>query len=123
MVKDRETKMKETLKIMGCESWIYALSFMVQRGVWMFFPTFFVSLFIWLFNQEYLTFGTAAILFVMLWFFGMGMLGVAMLIQNFFRNSQLVPMVMPFIFFIPTGIAMTIVLGPVVDPTMTNQWI
>lgn len=29
MVRDRETKMKETLKIMGQESWIYALSFAI----------------------------------------------------------------------------------------------
>ena len=29
MVKDRETKMKETLKIMGLKSWIYALAFLV----------------------------------------------------------------------------------------------
>ena len=57
MVKDRETKMKETLKIMGCESWIYALSFMIQRGVWMIFPTIFVSIFIFLFNQDNIEFG------------------------------------------------------------------
>lgn len=42
--------MKETLKIMGQESWIYALSFIVQRGIWMLFPTLFVSVFIYIFN-------------------------------------------------------------------------
>lgn len=52
----------------------------------------------------------------------MGMLGVAMLMQNFFRNSQLVAMVMPFILFIPTIIAMTIVLGPVIS-FEPNDWI
>jgi len=29
MVKDRETRMKESLKIMGLEPWIYALGFIV----------------------------------------------------------------------------------------------
>ena len=58
----------------------------------------------------------------MLWFFGMGMLGVTMLLQNFFRNSQLVPMVVPFVFFIPTGVAMTIVLGPVISANV-NNWV
>ena len=52
MVRDRETKMKETLKIMGQRTWIYALAFLVQRGVWMFLPTFFVTLFIWIFNKS-----------------------------------------------------------------------
>ena len=29
MVKDRETRMKESLKIMGLEPWVYALAFLV----------------------------------------------------------------------------------------------
>jgi lysozyme family protein len=29
LVRDKETKMKETLKIMGLKPWIYSLSFMV----------------------------------------------------------------------------------------------
>ena len=88
----------------------------------MMFPTGFVSLFIWLFNQENIESGKAGVLFVMLWFFGMGMLGVTMLLQNFFRNSQLIPMVIPFVFFIPTGVAMTIVLGPVISQEV-NEWV
>ena len=50
------------------------------------------------------------------------MLGVAMLLQNVFRNSKLVTMVLPFIFFVPTGVAMTLVLGPVLTRE-PNDWI
>ena len=50
MVKDRETKMAESLKIMGLKPWIYALSFLVQRGIWMTIPTIFVNVFVYLFN-------------------------------------------------------------------------
>ena len=79
MVKDKETKMKETLKIMGLETWIYSLAFLVQRGIWMTMPTFFVCLFIGLFNKNNFDTQTVVVLFVALWFFGMGMLSVAML--------------------------------------------
>ena len=58
----------------------------------------------------------------MLWFFGMGMLGVTMLLQNFFRNSSLIAMVVPFVFFIPTGVALTIVLGPIISREV-NNWV
>ena len=58
----------------------------------------------------------------MLWFFGMGMLGVTMLLQNFFRNSSLIAMVVPFVFFIPTGVALTIILGPIISRDI-NNWV
>ena len=52
----------------------------------------------------------------------MGMLGVTMLLQNFFKNSSLIAMVVPFVFFIPTGVALTIILGPIVS-TEVNTWV
>lgn len=88
----------------------------------MLFPTFFVTLFIWLFNQKDVDLARSCVLFAVLWLFGFGMLGVSMFGQNFFRNSQLVAMVMPFIFFIPTGISMVLVLEPVISQT-PNDWI
>jgi hypothetical protein len=38
-----------------------------------------------------------------------------MLVQNIFKNSQLVSMVMPFLFYVPTGVAMTLVISPVLS--------
>ena len=78
MVKDRETKMKESLKIMGCPPWIYSLSFIVQRSIWILLPTFFVSISIWLFNRKEIEPGTAFAIFLMLQLFGMGMLAITM---------------------------------------------
>jgi uncharacterized membrane protein YwaF len=45
-----------------------------------------------------------------------------MLLQNIFRNSQLVNVVMPFLFFVPTGVAMTLLLTPVLTHE-PNEWI
>ena len=43
MVKDRETKMKESLKIMGLNKYMYALSFLLQRAIWVAFTCFIMS--------------------------------------------------------------------------------
>ena len=79
MVKDKENKMKETLKIMGLETWVYSIAFLVQRGIWMTLPTVFLCVFIFLFNKGRYDLSTVIVLFIALWFFGMGMLAVAML--------------------------------------------
>ena len=78
MVKDRETKMTETLKIMGLKSWIYALAFLVQRGVWITIPAVLVVVFTWVFNMEVFETDTLVALFVLLWLFGMGLLSFTM---------------------------------------------
>lgn len=78
MTKDRETRMKESLKIMGLQPWIYSLSFLVQRTLWMILTTFFVCFFIWLLNSETYSFGVIMKLFLALLFFGMGMLSFTM---------------------------------------------
>ena len=120
MVKDRDTKMKESLKIVGMQPWIYSLAFLVQRGIWMLLPTICVSAAILLFTSDYYDFRDIGPLFVALWLLGMGMCSVTMFLQNFFKNSKLAPMVLPFLFFIPTGVAMTILLGPILTGSVNT---
>lgn len=122
MVRDRETKMKETLKIMGMESWVYATGFMVMRGIWMTIPVLLVVIFIWLFNKTELGDGILVYLFLLLWLFGAAMLTFTLFVQNLFSSPNLVSMVLPFLFFIPVGLAMTIILGPILTG-VTNEWI
>ena len=122
MVKDRETKMKESLKIMGLEPWIYGLSILFQRGLWNIIPSFFVTLFMGIFNKGTYEISDFFSLFFMLFFFGMGCCAFTIFIQNFFKDSKLIVMVLPFLFFVPTGIAMTIMLGPVLTNEQ-NDWI
>ena len=57
MVKDRETKMKESLKIMGLNKYMYALSFLLQRAIWVTFTCLIMSIMIFLMNGDYLDFG------------------------------------------------------------------
>lgn len=88
----------------------------------MLFPTVCVSGAILWFSSDFYDFGDIGPLFVALWMLGMGMCSFAMFLQNFFKNSKLAPMVLPFLFFVPTGVAMTILLGPILTGTV-NEYI
>ena len=52
MVKDKENKMKESLKIMGLNNKIYALSYLAMQGVYIIITSFFMTLSIYIFNKE-----------------------------------------------------------------------
>lgn len=122
MVRDRETKMKETLKIMGLRPWIYALSFMVQQGIFCIFPCLAMTIFIKVFNPELVDGVGLTILFFSTWLFSLSMLSLAMVFSNFFSSSKLVGMVLNVIFFVPTGIAMSLVIPPG-SGQGANEWI
>ena len=117
--------MKESLKIMGLSPWVYSLGFLIQRAIWMLFTVFFVSFFVWAFNSETYSFSELATFFVALWLFGLGMLTFTMFAQNFFKNSKLITMILPIIMFIPTGIAMNLILMPIIyqEVDETIQWL
>ena len=104
--------MKESLKIMGLEPWIYALGFLIQRAIWMLLTVSFVCIFIWLINSGTYSGGEIFILFVALWWYGLGMLTFTMFAQNVFTNPRLITMLLPFLFFVPTGVAMNMILRP-----------
>ena len=106
MVKERETRMKESLKIMGLNKWMYALSFLVQRGIWVSVTVLILTMMTYFVNTEYINFGQAVKLFIALWLLAIDTLGMSLVVQNFFSNSKLAAMVAPFLLFLPTGIAM-----------------
>lgn len=89
----------------------------------MILTTFFVCFFIWLTNSGTYGFGMIMKLFAGLMLFGMGMLSFTMFAQNFFKDSKLVTMVMPFLFFVPTGISMSMVLEPILDFGYVNGYV
>ena len=122
MVRDGETKMKETLKIMGLKPWIYALSFMVQQGLWLIFPCLSLTVCLYLFLSDLIDGAAVVVLFFCFWLYSLGMLSLTMVLSNFFTNSKLVNMVLNVIFFIPTGIAMSTVIPPGTTGE-PNEWI
>ena len=69
------------------------------------------------------SFGLMMKLFLALMVFGTGMMSFTMFAQNFFKDSKLATMVMPFIGFIPTGISMSMVLEPILKAPYINNYI
>lgn len=112
MVRDRETKMKESLKIMGLETWIYALGMLVQRSIYMILPSFIVCMWILVFLSDTYSFGTIFVLFIQMIFFGIGLCAFSMFISNFFSDYKLIGMALPAILYIPTGVGTVAILGP-----------
>ena len=52
MVKDRETKMKESLRIMGLNKYMYALSFLIQRAIWVTVTCLFMVIMTYVMNKD-----------------------------------------------------------------------
>ena len=121
MVKDRETKMKETLKIMGMKTWIYALGYLVQRGIWLTLPCLFVAFFMYIFNPDQLSGGDAVLFFIMLWLFGFGVMTFIMVFANFFKDSRLISMIVPIVQFIAAGVAMSLLIEPILNDSTNNN--
>jgi hypothetical protein len=44
--------MKESLKIMGLNKYMYPLSILMQRGIWILFTTLVLTIMIYVFNTE-----------------------------------------------------------------------
>ena len=80
MVKDRETKMKESLKIMGLNKYMYALSYLVQRAIWVTMTVLIICVMTYLMNKSKLSFGQFLQLFVALWFLAIDNLGLSLVI-------------------------------------------
>ena len=50
MVRDRENKMKESLKIMGLNKYMYALSILLQRAIWVTVTCLMIAVMTYVFN-------------------------------------------------------------------------
>lgn len=122
MVRDRETKMKESLKIMGLNKYMYALSFMIQRGIWVTLTCFIITLMTYIYNSDFIGFGQAIQLFFAVWLLAMGNIGASLVVQNFFSDSKLAAICAPFMLFLPTGVAMLGIITPTTSGS-PNNWI
>ena len=122
MVRDRETKMKESLRIMGLNKYMYALSFLVQRGIWTTMTCLIMAIMTYVMNSDTIGFGAAIQLFLALWLLALDFLALSIFIQNFFNNPKLAAVCAPFLFFLPTGVAMLGLITPVttLEP---NNWV
>ena len=122
MVRDRENKMKESLKIMGLNKYMYALSILLQRSIWVAVTCFIIAIMTYALNPDFITFGTAMKLFVALLFLAINNLGLSLVVQNFFKDSKLAAICAPFLLFLPTGIALLCIITPITSLEPCN-WV
>ena len=122
MVKDKESKMKESLKIMGLNKVVYGLSYLAMQAVYISLTSACMAVSVYAFNTEQLTAPAGLGLFAATWLLGLNFLGMCLVLQNFFSSPKLAPMLGPVILFLPTGVALFAALGQLVSG-IQNTWI
>ena len=121
LVRDRETKMKESLRIMGLNKYMYALSYLVQRAIWTTLTCFIIVLMTYLLNSDLISFGQAIQLFFAVWLLAVDNLGLSLFVSNFFKDPKLAGICAPFLLFLPTGVALLCIITPVTTGE-PNTW-
>ncbi len=105
MVADKETKMRETLKILSTSTSAYTMSYFVSQGLFVILTGLIVSLG---FNFSYGNpVGDSApvyVLFLGTILFGLALMSLSMIISTIFTDSKLSAQVGMFIIMLPTSI-------------------
>ena len=122
MVKDKESKMKETLKIMGLNGYVYGLSYLCMNAAITLLTCFVITVSICYMASDQISVFNGFLLFIATWLLSIGFLSLSIILQNFFQSSKLAPMAGPLILFLPTSIATFSVLDPVTGGKQ-NNWV
>lgn len=112
LVTDKESGMRESLKIMSLNRWAYAMSFYLSQSVFTVFTTLVVfGVYIGIINgrtdlpNERISMcqDSPASLFFALLLFGLGLLAMTMLISTIFTDSKLSVQMGTFLLFLPVS--------------------
>ena len=115
MTTERSNKMRESLKILGLNQYVYAISHLSIRTVFSSVLGMIMAAFIYFFNMDYMTGGQFFQLICSFLLLGLGNLTLVLILQNFFDNARLASIVVPTLLFFPSGLAMLSILLPVVN--------
>ena len=113
LVRDRETKMKESLRIMGLNKYMYTLSYLVQRAIWTTLTVLIITLMTYILNSDLISIGQGVQIFFAMWLLAVDSLGMSLVVSNFFTDPKLAAICAPFLLFLPTGIALLCIITPV----------
>jgi hypothetical protein len=105
IVVDKETKMRETLKIMSASRAAYTFSYFLTQGFFVILSSLFISFGIeWTYNN---TAGIGAgpkVLFGSVILFGLALISISMALTTLFTDSKLSPQVGMYLLLLPTSI-------------------
>ena len=114
--------MAESLKIMGLNRYMYALSFLLTRTMWVSLTTLIMSVMVFIINSDFITFGMFIQIFLSLWLLAVSNLGLSLVAQNMFKDVKLASICAPFMLFLPTGVALLCVITPITTGS-PNTWV
>ena len=80
MVRDRETKMKESLRIMGVSKYMYALAYLLQRAIWTTVTCLIISMSIYMLNSDHISFGLTIKIFFAIWLLSVDFLALTIVV-------------------------------------------
>jgi hypothetical protein len=124
MVMDKQTKMKETLKIMGLDSGMYSMGYFVFRCLTSILNAILIVGVVAQMSKESEFFDTTKLLtfFLAQCLININLTSVSLIMQDFFQDPTLVQIIGPIIFFIPMSILLvatnhaTVVDEPILWP-------
>jgi hypothetical protein len=96
LVEDKESRMKETLKMMGLYNWVFVTSYGITYTI---IFTFIAILQTALMGGSVMAHSSKPLLFIYFWFFALSMMSLAFLISVFFSKAKLAGIVGPIICF------------------------
>jgi len=111
LVKDKETKMKENLKIMGLSRLSYSLSYFIVQGLMSAFVSIVMALFITTNDFIFPNNGQAFLFGIILVIVALANTAFSMTFSTLFNDSKLAQMVGGFILVLPFTIFMSFVVG------------
>lgn len=105
MVVDKETKMRETLKIMSATRTTYTLSYYLTQGFFVLISSLFVCIgMLWTQNRTNNIGAGPKLLIGAVTLFGSGLISIAMALTTLFTDSKLSPQVGMYLLLLPTSI-------------------
>jgi len=122
MVSDKESKMRETLKIMGLSTNAYAISYILMQGILALISTliFIIALLVPMYPGKFGTyvffiaskFGHLSVLYLFLavFFFGLSLLCLAQVMSTWFSDAKLASQLGPTIMILPTSLSLLVLV-------------
>lgn len=108
VVVDKETKMRESLKIMSASRLAYTLSYFITQGLFIILSTVSVGCaFMWAQSNSWGASKVGAgydVLFSAIFFFGLALVAMSMALTTLFSDSKLSPQVGMYLLLLPTSI-------------------
>ena len=103
-VVDKETKMRETLKILSMRTSVYGLSYFITQAIFSLFTALLVTLTFWL--LRFFSFGGGLVFFISMILYGLSMIFKSMALSTLFSDSKVASQIGSLVLIAPMALFM-----------------